>query len=351
MSNSNGRVKDYETVHHLISRIAHRVYFLKDDERRDFLEIVRRAADFTGIQLLGWCVMGNHFHLLAFLPSPPALDEQEILRRYTVLKGAVSGAAMSKTLAEWHSGGKSGRLRISEWLAAQRKRMYSIGSFMKIVKQWFTEEYNRRNGHKGTLWESTYFDRSVPKSRSDMGKRLAYIHLNPIRAAETDRFDGYVWSSYSAFCKGDDTATAGMRFIYGEECSCEEIASAHERVLEALLEEEKLRRAEEIARKRAAGYDVPEDPLTREAMIVQEAAHLAEVRKAAVELHEARKVERRRRVNRELRNREALTLLKENPGMEAPLLGERLGVCTSMAYRILHELRNNGLLNRSDQER
>ena len=81
MANSNKRVKKCETVHHLVSRIAHRVYFLKEDERKDFLEIVRRAAEFTGIRLIGWCVMGNHFHILAYLPSPESVDEDEILRR------------------------------------------------------------------------------------------------------------------------------------------------------------------------------------------------------------------------------------------------------------------------------
>ena len=90
MANSNRRVKTFCTVHHLVSRIAHRVYFLKDDERMDFLEIVRRVAEFTGIQLLGWCVMGNHFHLLAFLPEPQDIDECEVLRRYGILKGVKS---------------------------------------------------------------------------------------------------------------------------------------------------------------------------------------------------------------------------------------------------------------------
>ena len=78
MANSNARNKEHETVHHLVSRIAHRVYFLKESERMDFLEIVRRAAEFTGVRLLGWCVLGNHFHILVFLPSPEMLDEQEI---------------------------------------------------------------------------------------------------------------------------------------------------------------------------------------------------------------------------------------------------------------------------------
>ena len=77
MSHSNGRVKDYDTVHHLVSRIAHRVYFLKEDERMDFLEMVRRTAEFCGIRLIGWCVLGNHFHLLVYLPQPQVLDESE----------------------------------------------------------------------------------------------------------------------------------------------------------------------------------------------------------------------------------------------------------------------------------
>ena len=87
MANSNNRIKEHDTVHHLVSRIAHRVYFLKESERMDFLEFARRTADFTGIRLLGWCVMGNHFHILVFLPVPEPVDEEEILRRDAVLKG------------------------------------------------------------------------------------------------------------------------------------------------------------------------------------------------------------------------------------------------------------------------
>ena len=343
MANSNGRVKEYGTVHHLVSRIAHRVYFLNDEERMDFLEIVRRAAEFTGIKLLGWCVMGNHFHLLVFLSEPQQVDEAEVVRRYGVLKGARAFECMNALLGKWRCEGEIGERRIAEWLDEQRRRMYDVGSFMKIAKQWFTTEYNRRHSHKGTLWESAYFDRVVSCSMSEMAKCLAYIHLNPIRAAATDRFDGYAWSSYSAFSKGDPTAVAGMRFVYGDELTDGEIVQRHECLLEELLEKEKLRRAEEIAWKRAGGYEVPQDPLTTEAMVAQEAAHRDEVQKAAVELHEAWKVERRRSVRRELREREALSLLMANPEIEVPLLAERMGVGVAMAYRVLSGLRKRGL--------
>ena len=348
MSHSNYRVKEHETVHHLISRIAHRVYFLKDDERKDFLEIVRRSAQFSGVQLLGWCVMGNHFHLLVFLPTPRFVDEQEVIERYAALKGVSAASSVTETFIEWRKQGKAGEHRVSEWLDRQRRRMYDVGIFMKIVKQWFTTEYNRRQGHKGTLWESVYFDRVVPLSESEMAKCLAYIHLNPIRAAASDRFDGYTWSSYSAFRKGDPTATAGMHFIYGKEETDDALASRHEFLLEELLEKEKMRRAEEIARKRAAGYEVPPDPLTDEAMVAQRSAHLAEVQKASVELREERYYEKRCGKRCALRERETLALLTANPEMNASVLSERLGVSVRTAYCILKHLKDKGIIHQED---
>ena len=69
MGFSNFRKREPFTVHHIMNRIAHRVFFLRDEERNDFIEMMRRVAEFTGIQLLGWCVMNNHFHILAYLPE------------------------------------------------------------------------------------------------------------------------------------------------------------------------------------------------------------------------------------------------------------------------------------------
>ena len=346
MANSNNRIKEHDTVHHLVSRIAHRVYFLKESERMDFLEFVRRTADFTGIRLLGWCVMGNHFHILVFLPVPEPVDKEEILRRYAVLKGRGAVNSVRDSFARWRIDGEAGERKVEEWLDRQRQRMYSVASFMKIVKQWFTAEYNKRNGHKGTLWESTYYDRVLIRRESDMAKCLAYIHLNPIRAAAADRFDGYAWSSYSAFRKGDPTATAGMRFIYGEDVPEGEIALRHEELMEALLEEEKRRRAEEIAHRRAAGYEVPADPLTTEALIAQRAAHIAEVQKALMQTKIDLNKEQRRAPRKLLREEEALSVLKANPEMDVPQLAEHMQVAISSAYLILSRMKKRGIVER-----
>ena len=77
MAASNHRVRQANTFHHLISRIAHRVYFMKDEERNDFVEMMRRVADFSGITLVAWCVLNNHFHIFAFLPEAVEIAEEE----------------------------------------------------------------------------------------------------------------------------------------------------------------------------------------------------------------------------------------------------------------------------------
>ncbi len=77
MSFSNYRNTSPRTYHHLISRIAHKVYFMTDEVRNDFIEMVRRTADYCGIQLVAWCIMSNHFHILAYLPDSEQLDKRK----------------------------------------------------------------------------------------------------------------------------------------------------------------------------------------------------------------------------------------------------------------------------------
>lgn len=341
MSASNNRVRDYGTIHHLMSRIAHGVFFLGDDERNDLIEMVRRVADFSGIQLLGWCLMTNHFHLLVHLPQPPTVSDGEVLRRYGVLKGAQMRADTEKQLDEWRLKGDG--QRAEEWLAAVRRRMYDVGEFMKIIKQWFTGEYNRRHSHRGTLWEAVYLDRPVPNTVKAMSRVLGYIHLNPIRAAVESHPGEYLWSSLCALKRGDELALAGMRFVYDDsEASSDELLERHETLLDGLLEAEKRRRAEEIARRRALGYEVPVDHLTTEAMVAQAAAHLNEVQKA---LFEMRMAEKMRRPTEES-GKMILLAIKMNPTASVATIAELTGIVERRVYIILGKLMKTGELSR-----
>jgi REP element-mobilizing transposase RayT/DNA-binding transcriptional ArsR family regulator len=350
MSNSSYSSKEYETVHHITSRIAHKVRFLQDEsERNDLIEMIRRAAEFTGVQLLGWCIMINHFHILAFLPTPVPVADEEVIRRYGILKGRKAAAILEKEIAQLLSS-DAGSNKVRERLDAYRKRMYSIASFMKIVKQWFSEEYNRRTGHKGTLWEGVYHDRVVPFESTAIKKCLAYIHLNPIRAAVCPTFDGYVWSSYSAFKRRDDVAVAGMRFVYddydeeGNALSLSLIAEQHEALLLDLLEKEKRRRAEEIALKRLHGYTMPNDPLTDDALIAQAQNYIEDIQKASINLRLQRDMRAHVASQRTNIDEEIVTILRLQQGMSVADVSEALSVPVPTLYRHFSRLRKRGVI-------
>lgn len=350
MAASNNRIKEYETVHHVLNRIAHKVYFLGDDERNDLVEIMRRAAEYCGIRLLAWCVMTNHFHLMLYLPSSIEIDEREVLRRYGVLKGEAASGRMEQQISDWRRReGEEGEGRVGKWLESQRRRMYDVGEYMKIVKQWFTEEYNRRNSHVGTLWESEYQDRPVEMTVKEMSKRMGYIHLNPIRAAAASTYDGYVWSSFSAFVRGDDLAIGGMRFVYdADDLSLDVLREQHIALLDSLLEYEKRRRAEEIARKRAAGYEMPVDHLTNEAMIAQAELQFEKMRRVSEELRAgAGRALVGLRERRKLDEERVIELLKLHPDFSVGAIARALGMAEPTVYKHLRELKDRGRIGRA----
>ena len=319
-----------------MSRIAHKVYFLTEEVRNDFIEMIRRAADFCGVKLVAWCIMTNHFHLLAYLPEPESIDEEETLRRYGVLKGNSRLKALVAELSAMRNQ-ENGEADVQKRLEEIQRPMYDIGEFMKITKQWMTQEYNRRYAHVGTLWEAVYRDVLVKGSPDELGKRAGYIHLNPIRAAITDDFAGYPWSSMTALRRGDELALAGLRHIYGAAAEQGEIFEAHHELMSGLLEQMKLEKAQDIARKRQAGFDVPADPLTTEALIAQEAAHLEVVMAASIEDKAMRRTRGRPSTVAKLEV-EIKKLLAQDPNMGVGALVEATGRSRASVYRCLKML-------------
>ena len=346
------RNKEYNTVHHLTSRIAHRVFFLKEDERNDFVSLMMRVSAFSGVELIGWCIMNNHFHIYVYLPEPPQMTDEEVLARFKALKGDAErifaddgfGTECPTLGASLDEGREKAR---AERVAAIRRRMYSIAEYMRMIKQWFSEDYNRRNGHKGTMWEAIYGDHPMflPEELDgyeDLRDVLAYIHLNPIRAAMTDRYDGYAWSSYAAYRKGDPVAVKAMRLAYAGYDDDAEIVKVHEERMARLLEDWKRRRAEAIARKKANGYQLPHDALTDEAMVAQAAAHIAEVQRESERLNAALQMAEGRQRKKELVCDQILCETKLHPEFTGKEIAGVICVPPRTVYRYIAEMRKEG---------
>ena len=64
------RVNLPNRCYHLISRVAHRAFFLDEGERTRLVSLIRRVAKFSGVDVLAYSVMSNHFHLFVYIGYP-----------------------------------------------------------------------------------------------------------------------------------------------------------------------------------------------------------------------------------------------------------------------------------------
>ena len=58
-------------IYHCISRVVDRRFAFENREKEKFVALMRCYEEFSQVQVLAFCVMSNHFHLLLEVPSPP----------------------------------------------------------------------------------------------------------------------------------------------------------------------------------------------------------------------------------------------------------------------------------------
>ena len=54
---------------------------MDDREKERFRQLMRRAAAFSGVNVLTYAVLDNHFHILLHLPESRPVDDRELVRR------------------------------------------------------------------------------------------------------------------------------------------------------------------------------------------------------------------------------------------------------------------------------
>ena len=76
-------------AYHLISRVAGALMLLEEDEKRYFLKLLERFARGFYVDLHSFCIMSNHFHLLASGGEQEAEDasNEELEYRYKLIFG------------------------------------------------------------------------------------------------------------------------------------------------------------------------------------------------------------------------------------------------------------------------
>ncbi len=204
---------DGGAYYHLVSRCALKQYLFADEEKRVFVDMMRRVAAFSGIDVLTHCVMSNHFHILVCVPPPRQLSESELLARVAILYGHTRAQEIR---TRWNAYRNSDLHKMLQEEQNQlRKRMGDISPFMQILKQRFSIWYRAHHeGHDGTLWHSR-FGSTLVEGNGSLAAVAAYIDLNPVRAGMVTDPKDYAFSGYGAACSGDADARKGLAQVYG----------------------------------------------------------------------------------------------------------------------------------------
>ena len=219
------RVIEQNRCYHLVSRLAHRAFFLDDEEKDRAVALMRRVEEFSGVVVLAYAFMSNHFHIFIYVPSAEEIGEGEILRR---IRALYRDASLSQVVATWN------RLKTEEQELFKRarptkkhvsrfeaykpsflRRMWNSAEFMRTFKQHFTMSFNGRREHSGTMFEGRYHERKHPAERPTMWRTSAYIDINAWEAGIAERPEGYRWCSFAAAVRGDRKARGGYAFMYG----------------------------------------------------------------------------------------------------------------------------------------
>ena len=127
----------FSSHYHCISRVVDRNFVFGAHERDVFRKIMRQVEAFSGVRVLTWTILSNHFHVLLEVPPKPAepLTDEQILDRCRALYSARAMVAVEWEFADAQRMGGAVLERLRERFL---KHMWDLSEFMKTLKQKFT---------------------------------------------------------------------------------------------------------------------------------------------------------------------------------------------------------------------
>jgi hypothetical protein len=160
-------------------------------------------------------MMSNHFHLLVEVPRRPAPEQlpsdEELVSLVRAARDSYGSADLRQDLQRFR---EQGAHEAAEALRERfLSRMWDISWFVRLVKQRFTQGFNKRHERTGTLWEDRFKSVLVEGAGRALSAMAAYIDLNPVRAGLVEDPGDYRWCGYAAALGGLKPAREGYGVV------------------------------------------------------------------------------------------------------------------------------------------
>jgi REP element-mobilizing transposase RayT len=148
------------------------------------LGLIKRLSRIYFAEILGFCIMGNHFHLLLRMHPEGRYSDEEVVQRYKLYYG-------------------EDRKITPNQIPFFREKWSNLSEFVKELKQTFARFYNRRHNRRGFFWGER-FKSLIVENGETLINCLAYIDLNPVRAGIVGKPEDYRWNSLGYHVQTDN---------------------------------------------------------------------------------------------------------------------------------------------------
>ncbi|MFT6620102.1 MAG: REP element-mobilizing transposase RayT, partial [Limisphaerales bacterium] len=162
-------------------------------------------AEFCGVEIVTYCVMSNHFHVLVRVPETVSCSDAELVGKARRFYGKKSPLVQTMEKHFEKHGVVPEDLR--ESLMA---RMGDVSIFMKEVKQRFSKWYNKQTNRFGTMWAERFKSVLVQDNVDTLSTVAMYVDLNPVRAGLVADPKEYRFCGYAEAVVGNEAARQGI---------------------------------------------------------------------------------------------------------------------------------------------
>jgi REP element-mobilizing transposase RayT len=198
-------------VYHCISRTINGEKFFGDSEKEILRKHLHQAAEFSGVEIITYAMMSNHFHVLVRVPEQGQVSDAELLRRYSVLYPEPT-AWRQMHIAVMASILKNGGTDAKKLRESLLRRMNDVSEFMATFKHRFAIWFNRSHKRFGHLWAER-FTSTIVEGGGHFALQMvaAYIDLNPVRAGIVKDPKSYRFCGYAEAEAGNKTLIRGLQ--------------------------------------------------------------------------------------------------------------------------------------------
>ena len=200
------------SYYHLMSRTVDGEAFFGDLEREVFRRMIWQVADFSGVRVITYAVMKNHFHLFVEVPEKTEISDEELVRRFRVLyPQPTPWQPMPVDVLAWHLAENTAE---GQYLRrALTRRMGDVSELMKTLKQRFSTWFNRSRERFGPVWSDRFKSLLVEGDLEALRTVAAYIDLNAVRAGLVSDPKDYRFCGYAEAVGGGKAAREGLRLL------------------------------------------------------------------------------------------------------------------------------------------